>query len=155
HAKAQRTQRRKEKLACLCAFAFFAPLREIKRGTSDAQSTLHNLRCWRGEPLQRRRAARLGNQRRLATAATTRCTPKRLSLVPLLALRLTRRKMMLDATIFGLFIPLENLLPVLVTTIVFVVLGLIVFALAFLVITKAAPFSVRKEIEDDQNIALA
>ena len=35
------------------------------------------------------------------------------------------------------------------------VLGLIVFALAFLVITKATPFSVRKEIEDDQNIALA
>ena len=62
---------------------------------------------------------------------------------------------MLDATSFGLFIPLENLLPVFVTTLVFVVLGLIVFALAFLVITKAAPFSVRKEIEDDQNIALA
>lgn len=55
----------------------------------------------------------------------------------------------------GLLIPMENLLPVLVTTIVFVILGLIVFALAFLVITKAAPFSVRKEIEDDQNIALA
>ena len=55
----------------------------------------------------------------------------------------------------GLFIPMENLLPVLVTTIVFVILGLIVFALAFLVITKATPFSVRKEIEDDQNIALA
>ena len=55
----------------------------------------------------------------------------------------------------GLFIPMENLLPVLVTTIVFVILGLIVFALAFLVITKAAPFSVRTEIEDDQHIALA
>ena len=55
----------------------------------------------------------------------------------------------------ALFIPMENLLPVLVTTIVFVILGLIVFALAFVVITKAAPFSVRKEIEDDQNIALA
>ena len=62
---------------------------------------------------------------------------------------------MLDATIFALFIPMENLLPVVVTTLVFVVLGLIVFALAFLVIAKAAPFSVRKEIEDDQNIALA
>ena len=55
----------------------------------------------------------------------------------------------------GLFIPMENLLPVVVTTLVFVVIGLIVFALAFLVIAKAAPFSVRKEIEDDQNIALA
>ena len=40
---------------------------------------------------------------------------------------------MLDSTIFGLFIPMENLLPVFVTTLVFVVLGLIVFALAFLV----------------------
>ena len=55
----------------------------------------------------------------------------------------------------GLFIPMENLLPVVVTTLIFVLIGLIVFALAFLVITKAAPFSVRKEIEDDQNIALA
>jgi len=62
---------------------------------------------------------------------------------------------MLAATIFGLLIPMENLLPVVVTTLVFVAIGLIVFALAFLVITKVAPFSVRKEIEDDQNIALA
>ena len=62
---------------------------------------------------------------------------------------------MLDATIFGLFIPMENLVPVLVTTLVFVILGLIVFALAFLVIAKSTPFSVRKEIEEDQNIALA
>jgi len=62
---------------------------------------------------------------------------------------------MLDSTIFGLLIPMENMLPVVVTTLVFVALGLIVFALVFLVITKAAPFSVRKEIEDDQNIALA
>ena len=37
----------------------------------------------------------------------------------------------------------------------FVLLGLIVFALAFLVIAKSTPFSVRKEIEEDQNIALA
>lgn len=55
----------------------------------------------------------------------------------------------------GFAIPLEGLLPVIVTTLVFVLIGLIVFALAFLVIAKAAPFSVRKEIEDDQNIALA
>src|SRR5215213_1312137 len=80
----------------------------------------------------------------------------RLPLVPLLALWLTRRKMMLiDSTIFALAIPMESLLPLVVTTIVFVVLGLIVFALAFLVIAKATPFSVRKEIEEDQNVALA
>jgi uncharacterized membrane protein YjfL (UPF0719 family) len=58
-------------------------------------------------------------------------------------------------TIPGLVVPLEGLLPILVTTLVFVVLGLIIFALAFLIIGVAAPFSVRKEIEDDQNIALA
>jgi uncharacterized membrane protein YjfL (UPF0719 family) len=52
-------------------------------------------------------------------------------------------------------VPLEGLLPVFITTVVFVVFGLIVFALAFLIIAKSAPFSVRKEIEDDQNIALA
>jgi putative membrane protein len=62
--------------------------------------------------------------------------------------------MMLTDSI-GFLIPLEGLLPVVVTTLLFVVLGLIVFALVFLVITKVAPFSVRKEIEDDQNIALA
>ena len=55
----------------------------------------------------------------------------------------------------GLAIPLEGLLPVVVTTLVFVLIGLVIFALAFLIIAKAAPFSVRKEIEDDQNIALA
>ena len=57
-------------------------------------------------------------------------------------------------TIPGLVVPLEGLLPILVTTLVFVVLGLIIFALAFVVIAVAAPFSVRKELEEDQNIAL-
>ena len=55
----------------------------------------------------------------------------------------------------GFAVSLDTLLPIVITTLVFVVLGLIVFALVFLVITKVTPFSVRKEIEDDQNIALA
>jgi uncharacterized membrane protein YjfL (UPF0719 family) len=63
--------------------------------------------------------------------------------------------MMLINAIFGLVVSIETLLPVLITTIVFVLLGLIIFALAFFVITKVTPFSVRKEIEDDQNVALA
>ncbi len=62
---------------------------------------------------------------------------------------------MLINSIVGLVVPLETLLPVLVTTLVFVVVGLIIFALAFLVIAKATPFSVRKEIEEDHNVALA
>ena len=63
--------------------------------------------------------------------------------------------MLIDANILGLVVPLENILPIFVTTLVFVVLGLIIFALAFLVIAKATPFSVRKEIEEDHNVALA
>lgn len=55
----------------------------------------------------------------------------------------------------GLIVPLEGLLPVFITTLVFVIFGLIVFALAFLIIAKSTPFSVRKEIEEDQNVALA
>ena len=58
-------------------------------------------------------------------------------------------------SIVGLIVPMETLIPVVVTTVVFVVLGLIIFAIAFLIIAKATPFSVRKEIEEDQNVALA
>ena len=59
------------------------------------------------------------------------------------------------ASSFGLIVPIESLLPIVVTTVVFVVIGLLAFALAFIVITKATPFSVRKEIEEDHNTALA
>jgi uncharacterized membrane protein YjfL (UPF0719 family) len=48
----------------------------------------------------------------------------------------------------------EDLQNVLVTTIIFVILGLIVFALAFFFITVVTPFSVKKEIEEDQNVAV-
>lgn len=33
-------------------------------------------------------------------------------------------------------------------------IGLVAFALAFWIIVKVTPFSIRKEIEEDQNIAL-
>jgi len=58
-------------------------------------------------------------------------------------------------TVLGLVIPIDSLLSIVVTTLIFVIIGLIVFAIAFLVIAKATPFSVRKEIEEDQNVALA
>ena len=38
---------------------------------------------------------------------------------------------------------------------VFAALGLAVFGVAFWIMTKVAPFSVKKEIEEDQNTALA
>jgi uncharacterized membrane protein YjfL (UPF0719 family) len=63
--------------------------------------------------------------------------------------------MLTDSIMMELVIPLQGLLPIVVTTLVFVIIGLIVFALAFLIIAKASPFSVRKEIEEDQNVALA
>lgn len=40
------------------------------------------------------------------------------------------------------------------STILFAVLGVVVFAVAFWIITKVTPFSIRKEIEDDQNTSL-
>jgi putative membrane protein len=49
----------------------------------------------------------------------------------------------------------SDLLSVLVTTVIFTVFGLVVFGLAYMIIVKLSPFSIRKEIEDDQNTALA
>ena len=50
---------------------------------------------------------------------------------------------------------LDELLPVVLSTIIFVLIGLVVFAIAFFIVVKVTPFSVKKEIEDDQNTALA
>ncbi len=55
----------------------------------------------------------------------------------------------------GLIVPLENLISVLVTTLAFTIFGLVVFAVAYTIILKITPFSIRKEIEEDQNTALA
>lgn len=38
---------------------------------------------------------------------------------------------------------------------VYTIFGVVVFAIAFVVMTKLTPFSVRKEIEEDQNTSLA
>jgi uncharacterized membrane protein YjfL (UPF0719 family) len=55
----------------------------------------------------------------------------------------------------GLIVKLDELMPVLATTLIFVFIGLVVFGIAYFVIVKVAPFSVKKEIEEDQNTALA
>jgi uncharacterized membrane protein YjfL (UPF0719 family) len=41
------------------------------------------------------------------------------------------------------------------STVVFTSIGLIAFGIVFLVVIKFTPFSVRKEIEEDQNTSLA
>ena len=59
------------------------------------------------------------------------------------------------APVLGLVVKLDDLLPVLVTTLIFVLIGLVVFAIAFAIVVLVSPFSVKKEIEEDQNTALA
>ena len=54
-----------------------------------------------------------------------------------------------------MIVKLDELLPVLATTAIFVAIGLVVFALAFIIVVLIAPFSVKKEIEEDQNTSLA
>ena len=59
------------------------------------------------------------------------------------------------STVFALIVKWDELLPALVNTVIFVGIGLIVFLIAFFIMTSIAPFSVRKEIEEDQNTSLA
>ncbi|MFN7944962.1 MAG: DUF350 domain-containing protein [Blastocatellia bacterium] len=54
-----------------------------------------------------------------------------------------------------LLIPMNQLPELIISTIVFALIGIVLFAIAFWVVTMVAPFSVKKEIEDDQNTALA
>ena len=51
--------------------------------------------------------------------------------------------------------PTDPLARLIITTLAFSIIGILLFALAFWIIVKAAPFSVRKELEEDQNVALA
>ena len=62
---------------------------------------------------------------------------------------------LLSAPSLGMVIKLEELWSVIETTVIFVAIGLVVFALAFLIVVLVAPFSVKKEIEEDQNTSLA
>lgn len=41
------------------------------------------------------------------------------------------------------------------SSVVYALLGLVLFGVTFLIITKVSPFSLRKEIEEDQNTSLA
>jgi uncharacterized membrane protein YjfL (UPF0719 family) len=50
---------------------------------------------------------------------------------------------------------IDNLGDAVVSSAVFAGIGLAVFGVAFWIMTKVAPFSVKKEIEEDQNVALA
>jgi len=48
----------------------------------------------------------------------------------------------------------DQLLEVLVAVLILAVVGLVIFGIAYFVLHLVAPFSIRKEIEQDQNPAL-
>ena len=48
----------------------------------------------------------------------------------------------------------EHTLRALIEVVVFSLVGIVVFAVAFFVIARVSPFSLRKELEEDQNTAL-
>lgn len=54
----------------------------------------------------------------------------------------------------ALFVEYSKLPEVLLSTLIFVFIGLVFFAIGFFILEKAMPYSVHKEIEEDQNIAL-
>jgi uncharacterized membrane protein YjfL (UPF0719 family) len=59
------------------------------------------------------------------------------------------------APTLGMIVKLEEIWNVIEATVIFVAIGLVVFTVAFLIVVLVAPFSVKKEIEDDQNTSLA
>ena len=58
------------------------------------------------------------------------------------------------ATTAAFVVPMSQLVDLILTTLAFTLFGLIMFGIAFVIIVKVSPFSIRKEIEEDQNIAL-
>jgi uncharacterized membrane protein YjfL (UPF0719 family) len=53
----------------------------------------------------------------------------------------------MDLTQFSTWAPL-------LSTLLYSVFGIIIFAISFVIMDKVTPFSFRKEIEEDQNISL-
>ncbi len=49
----------------------------------------------------------------------------------------------------------ESFARPMLATVIYSLLGILIFAFGFFLMNKVAPFSLRKEIEDDQNTALA
>jgi len=44
--------------------------------------------------------------------------------------------------------------PQIVATLIYSIIGMVIFTVGFLLVARVLPFSVRKEIEEDQNTAL-
>lgn len=59
---------------------------------------------------------------------------------------------MLAPSVLGFVVKFEALLEVLITTLIFVSIGIVFFAIAYGILSKV--FHIHKEIEEDQNTAL-
>ena len=59
---------------------------------------------------------------------------------------------MLIPNVLGFIVKLDQLLETLVTTLIFVSIGIVFFAVAYGILSRMFP--IKKEIEDDQNTAL-
>jgi putative membrane protein len=59
------------------------------------------------------------------------------------------------SSILALLVPMNQLTDYVVSSLVFVAIGILLFGIAFWLMVKMSPFSVRKEIEEDHNTALA
>ena len=55
----------------------------------------------------------------------------------------------------NMLLQMNPLIQAIANVAIYTVIGLVLFGLAFFIMGKATPFSLRKEIEEDQNIALA
>ena len=51
--------------------------------------------------------------------------------------------------------PSDPFLRMILMTLAFGLMGIVLFGITFFLIVKISPFSIRKEIEDDQNTSLA
>lgn len=58
------------------------------------------------------------------------------------------------ASLYGPAMEISELLNSALAAVIFSLIGLVFFGIAFWLITKLTPFSVRKEIEEDQNTSL-
>lgn len=72
-----------------------------------------------------------------------------MSLEPLVYFAMPMKQALLTA------VPMSQLGGLVLQTLVFAFMGIAIFGIAFWVIVKVTPFSVRKEIEEDQNVAMA
>lgn len=54
-----------------------------------------------------------------------------------------------------LVVPVDQLVNLIVQTLIFSAIGLVLFGVAFWVMGKVTPFSLRKELEEDHNTAIA